>query len=75
MHPAGLFAYLLGPPFGLELHQEVCNTASVGSACSMSLSWAQGLTARDNMKFCWVRCLCLSDQAPLGHRLAHRRAV
>jgi len=44
MRSAGLFAYHLGPPFGLELDQEVCNTASVGSACSMSLSWAQGLT-------------------------------
>jgi hypothetical protein len=45
MHPAGLFAYLLGPPFALELDQEVCNAASVvGSACSMSLSRAQGLT-------------------------------
>jgi hypothetical protein len=44
MHSAGLFTYLLGPPFGLELDLEVCNTASVGSACSMSLLWAQGLT-------------------------------
>lgn len=39
-----IMAYLLGPPFVLELYQEVCNTASVGSACSMSLSRAEGLT-------------------------------